>query len=53
MLKNLSKIFKLCFGDNSLVKSFSSAFSPKNYQKEIAENTKKIADVTKKIKESL
>ena len=47
MLKNLSEVFKLCFGENIFIKSFSDAVSPKNYQEELAEETKKIAESLK------
>lgn len=45
ILKNLTEIFKIPFKDNSLLCAFAKSINPpRNYQKEMAENLKKIKE---------
>lgn len=42
MIKEVKEIYKLAFVSDSFIKSFVDALFPRNYQKEIAENTEKM-----------
>lgn len=54
ILKNIGEVFKQTFLDNEFAKSFKDAYKPpKNYQKEIAENTRKILEAQKKMEKDL
>lgn len=49
ILKNLTDVVKVPFEDNSFLKAFGEAINPKrNYQKEMAENLKKIKEELQK-----
>lgn len=47
ILKSISQIGKLAFGENDFVKSFmdESFWKKEDYEKTIAENTRKMADL--------
>lgn len=48
ILKHIGEIFKQTFLSNEFAKSFKDSYNPpKNYEKEIAENTRKILEAQK------
>ena len=54
ILKHIGEVFKQTFLDNEFAKAFKDSYSPpKNYQKEIAQNTRKILEAQKKMEKDL
>ncbi len=47
MIKNISEIYKPIVMSDSFLRSFVNALFPKNYEKQIAENTAKLASLLK------
>ncbi|MGN1201280.1 MAG: hypothetical protein ACI4R8_03390 [Candidatus Caccovivens sp.] len=53
MLKEVNDVYKLVFMSDKCLKSFMDILFPKNYQKEIAENTAKMTKLLEEKNQSL